>query len=161
MESHFWIRPWVNMEWASDWMSVRSTFKRLPGSPTLLAGITYRDIGNTTFTAPQAAPIRSNLGFGIGTRFDAGLVHITTSYDYTHALQAVDPRLRNHLGAEFKFTALSLYAGLNQVYLTYGMAFDVWAAKVSVVSYGQELGALAHQDPSRRYILRASFSLDF
>ena len=128
---------------------------------TLLAGASFKDIGNTSFTSAQASPIKQSLGIGFGSKHNFGLLKVTAAYDYQNITDATDWRARNHFGLEFKLPMITVYGGINQTFFTYGTAFDIWLIKFTLASYGQETGTFVRQNPTRRYILGLSMKLDF
>jgi hypothetical protein len=56
---------------------------------------------------------------------------------------------------------LSIQLGLNQTAFTAGMGFDLWALKVNVATYGEELGSYGGQRVDRRYLLSVGSSFGF
>ncbi len=119
----------------------------------LMAGFAATDVGDTTFgNGPQ--PSTMNVSIGAGLRYDFGGFGLIAAYDMRNLLQAADWRKKNHLGLELALPMLSLYGGLNQVYLTYGLSFDAWLFRVTASSYCEEQGGVAFQDPERRYAVR-------
>lgn len=125
---------------------------------TLTAGAAWTDIGDISFDS-SADPQKGNLSSGVALKYDPGLVSMILSYDYRHILDPVDWTMKQHLGLELKLPLFSVYAGLNQLYPTYGLSFDLWLAKLTAVSYMEELGSLYRQDTERRFLLQFDFSL--
>ncbi len=121
---------------------------------TLQAGAAFLDVGGTAFSSNLSSRQESNLSLGVAAVYESGLTRMTFSYDFSNITQSFDWRRKNHLGAEFGFTFLSLYAGMNEAYLTYGAAVNLWLFKIYAISYAEELGELIQQDANRRYLLR-------
>ena len=126
---------------------------------SLGTGVAITDIGDTAY-AGRAQSQRSTLAAGIGLKYKRSLFSFTLSYDYRHILQKTDWRQRNHLGAELAFPLLSIYGGVNQVYFSYGVGINLIFMKLYVISYGQELGTLIHQEPDRRYLIGLDFKFN-
>lgn len=122
-------------------------------------GASITDIANTKFSDPSAAPIPMNLGLGIGYKKDLHVFKFKADFDLRNLSQGGSFSTKTHLGLELDIPLLSFYAGLNQLYPTYGVSFDIWLAKISVLSYADELGYYYHQDTSRRYMLQVDFYL--
>jgi hypothetical protein len=119
----------------------------------LLAGAAMTDIGDITFGAGIDS-IKSNLSLGVAGRFLFPSGQVIVAYDYRHAMDPADWRKKNHVGAELALPLLSIYGGINQVYPTYGAAFDLWLVRVTAYSSAEEFGGLAQQAPVRTYVLK-------
>jgi hypothetical protein len=124
-------------------------------------GLAWTDIGDTTFSGGEPDPITSNLSMGVGAVWEAGKARVSLAYDYRHMLDETDWRKRNHLGTEIALPVLSLYAGLNQMNLTYGVGFDAWLFRVTALSYAEEIDPYLSQDASRRYMLKLALRAGF
>jgi hypothetical protein len=62
---------------------------------------------------------------------------------------------RIHLGLEYSLTKIvSLRAGVNQGYLTYGLGADTKKVQFDLLSYAEEVGNHSGQQKDRRYLLR-------
>jgi len=118
-----------------------------------MAGVAYTDVGDTNF-GNGPAPIKGNLSLGIAGSVGIRNTKITLALDKRHLLEQTDWRKKTHVGLEFGLPLVSLYAGISQVYLTYGLSFDLWLFKLTAASYAEEQGSFVHQDPVRRYMLR-------
>lgn len=125
---------------------------------TAMVGVAITEIGDLEFKS-TADPQPSNLSAGLALKYDMPLASIAITYDYRHILQEADWQKRTHFGTEIKLPMITLYAGLNQMYLTYGASFDAWLLKVTAVTYSEDLGATHGLDPDRRYLVR--FGLNF
>ena len=127
---------------------------------TVSAGVVYRDIGDTNFgSGPD--PIKGDLGYGLGARLNMGMLKITGDWDYSHLQDRTDWRKKNHFGLSFGLPFLSVFGGVDQVYLTYGAAVDVWLLRIAAASYAEELDSFVYQAPQRRWSLRVDFKLGF
>lgn len=125
-----------------------------PLSPNLQVsfGSSFRDVGDTAFTGSTSNQ-EGNLGFGTAVKYYFPALSVQLAYDYQNINRTLDWRLRNHLGLEVAFPVLKIYGGINQMYLTYGFALDLWILKITAVSYAEELGVQAGQNSDRRYLL--------
>lgn len=127
---------------------------------TVRAGASYSNIGDVTF-GNQAAILRGDLAAGVAVGFEQKSLRALLSYDYRNILQDTDWRKRSHLGLMLGVPILSLYAGLNQGYISYGLSADLWIFRVTAVSYGEERGATLFQFPERRYMAQVAVKLGF
>ena len=126
---------------------------------TLYAGLAMTDVGDTNF-GDGPDPIKANLSGGFAARYKLGAIHFKGIYDQRHILHVTDWRKKNHFGVEVELPMISLFAGINQVYPTYGMSFDAWIVKVTAASYVEEQGSFVYQDPERRWMLRLALKFD-
>jgi hypothetical protein len=100
----------------------------------------------------------------LGEHVDLGLAthigeHLTIAVDYVDLFTQIetddDVGKRLHLGFEYRFTdALSIRAGLNQGYLTYGVGFEKKNLQVDLLTYAEEIGSYAGQTDCRRFLFR-------
>jgi hypothetical protein len=126
---------------------------------SLLSGLSFTDIGSTSFSS-GADPQRMNSTFGLGVKYKGPDMTMTIAYDFSRIFDNVDWPKKSHLGAEFRFPMISVYAGLNQVSFTYGFGLDLWLFKLMYVSYGDSLGTLAGQDIERRSMVNLAMKFD-
>jgi hypothetical protein len=119
----------------------------------LSSGLAFTDIGDTVFGG-KASPQLGNLKAGVAAKYQYRYMGFLLAFDYHHILREIDWRKKNHLGLEVALPMLRVYGGVNQSFLTYGAAFKAWLFDVHLISYAEELGAFARQDPNRRYMLR-------
>ncbi len=104
----------------------------------------------------DARDLSEHVDLGMATRMGE---HLTIAVDYVDIFTQMetddDVGKRLHLGFEYRFTdALSLRAGLNQGYLTYGVGYEKKNIQVDLLSYAEEIGSYAGQTDSRRYLFR-------
>lgn len=124
----------------------------------LSAGSAFTNIGDMFF-AQEGDAQRGNLTFGVAARFNVGDFKILAAYDYRNALQDMDWRKKHRLGLEFTLPILTLQGGFNGPYLTYGVAFDLWALRIQATAYTEDLGPFVFQTPMQIYL--AQFLLKF
>jgi hypothetical protein len=126
---------------------------------SFMAGASWESIGGVSFSVPTAESQPGDLSLGVGARYEMPGMRYTIAYDMQHLDESTDMRMRQHFGMQFKLPLLSFSAGINEVSYTYGATVDIWLAKVSFVSYAEELAAEADIATERRYLLRVAFSL--
>lgn len=119
----------------------------------LQAGAAWTEIGGVSFGNDTAEPIAGNLSAGLSVRYEFAHIAATLAYDMRHITQSVDPRLRNHLGAELSIPLFKVYMGLNQIYPTFGFGFDLGVVQLLAVTYAEEMSSMAKINPERRYLL--------
>jgi len=127
----------------------------------LLSGVVMSDVGYTSFSnrAPRLAPY---LAGGIGLRLKRRDVVATLTYDYQRVTESVDWKKKNHLGLELKLPVISLYAGLNGLFIpTVGMGLNLAFAQFMVASTAQELGTTIGQNTERRIAAQVQLKFDF
>jgi hypothetical protein len=121
---------------------------------TLSSGLVYTDIGDTQFGASGADRLKANLAIGAAAQYEFSRLRAALAYDFRHILHETDWRKKSHIGIEFGLPLFSLYAGVNQVFLTYGAAIDVWFIKFTISTYAEEHGSFVYQSPERRWMMK-------
>jgi hypothetical protein len=131
-----------------------------------LFSVVWKNIGNTDFVlesgskAPQAIP--SEIILGSALEIDLPLVTITPAFDYKHLNRSdVQMGKKVHLGLEVELPLLSLRAGINQGYYTFGAGFSTGILKIDAATYGVEMGEYPGQMQDRRYVVQVTFELGF
>jgi hypothetical protein len=127
----------------------------LPLSPTI--GAAYLNLGDLDFGAFGSIPAQLNVGVAIRPKIGPVTVTVAADFvDVTHQLGSdEDNRKRTNLGAEAAlWNFLAVRVGLHQSYFSAGATVNLWAIKVDVATYGEELGAYGGQREDRRYIAR-------
>lgn len=146
------------------------------------SGITWHDIGNTSFgdanQVSRPERIDQNIIAGVALRLPIGGKvdrrkarrygegrspnHLTLAFDYSHLNKSWDqvqlPR-HFHYGLNLDLPIFSIQVGANQNALTYGAGIDLFGLKFSGASYAEEMGSFAGQKRDRRYLLSISGSL--
>lgn len=115
-------------------------------------GSAYTDVGNTSFGGEPETQM-GNFSVGTALKYYRPAFSITGAFDYSNIAQDVEGRQKMHYGVELQLSMLTIYMGINQVYFTTGVGFDVWLLRVMAVTYGQELGTDVFQDGNRRFML--------
>jgi hypothetical protein len=133
--------------------------RHLDRDTDVFAGASLTDIGNTRFSAGTARPIPTNPSIGFGLKKKTELLNFKAGIDFRNLDQDVRFCNKVHIGGETSLPLFDIYAGLNQLNLTYGMAFDIWVLKLTAFSYAEELGVGFHQEVSRRYTLQVDFNM--
>ncbi|MEK6704733.1 MAG: hypothetical protein AABZ06_03010, partial [Bdellovibrionota bacterium] len=121
-------------------------------------GMALTDIGNAAFDG-NADPQTSNMSTGLALTYKLPGLSTTFAYDYKHMLDSGDWKKKNHAGLEVALPFISVYGGMNQAYFTYGFSLDIWLFRLTALSYAEEQGAYALQDPERRYLLRLALKV--
>ncbi len=133
--------------------------KKISRVTSLMTGLSYTNVGDTTFASAKAEALRSNLSFGFAYKHKPRLAEYIIAFDFRNIDAPTDWRKKNHLGLELKWPIISLYGGVNQVYFTYGVTLDIWPGRVAVYSYAEELGTFVRQSYERRWVLQVSADL--
>ncbi len=121
-------------------------------------GSSLTDVFDTRFGG-KAETIPMNWSFGFGFKTSVEMFKITTGLDFRDLTATSDFMQKVHWGMSLSVPFIDFYLGLNQFYLTYGLGFDIWIARVSVVSSEMELGYRFRQNASRRYLVQFDFKL--
>jgi hypothetical protein len=125
----------------------------------LLGGAAMTDVGNTLFASGgNAQP--SNFSMGAGIRMRTREMQLTLSYAMQHAFDDIDWRKKMHIGLEVKLPILSLYAGMNQLYPTFGAALDLLFFKLLYTSYAEDLGVASGVQSERRHLVNVEVKFD-
>jgi len=128
----------------------------------LMAGTVYTNLGDVNFGTGSPAPdsVKGNWGIGFAAQYKMRDTKITVAYDYTSLLQETDWRKKNHMGLEIALPFLTLLGGINQTYISFGAAMNLWIMRITASSFGVENGSFAFQDGERRYQLRIDLKFD-
>lgn len=118
-------------------------------------GLTVQNLPEMDFGDAQDQKTQTNIGLALEKSFSKYKLQGALDYrDLTHAIGEDDdiPK-RLHMGLELQLPKiLSVRAGLNQGYSTYGLTLDLWIIKLDLASYTEEIGAHAGQRDDRRYV---------
>lgn len=126
---------------------------------SVMAGVAHTEVGDLNFgDGPDHQ--KGNLSFGFAFKYAFQRMRAILSYEYANMLADHDWRKKNHFGAEVSIPMLSLYGGVNQVYLTYGGAIDLWLIRLMVYTYTEERGNYVFIDPEKRWALQATLKFN-
>ena len=118
-------------------------------------GLTVQNLPEMDFGDAKDQQTQTNIGLALEKSLSKYKLLGALDYrDLTHAIGRDDdiPK-RLHMGLELQLPKiLSVRAGLNQGYVTYGLTFDFWIIKLDLASYTEEVGAHAGQRDDRRYL---------
>jgi hypothetical protein len=118
----------------------------------------FRKVGGTGDVPIQEMSINTGLSF----RQDFKILDYTLSFDLHPLNQGLDFLRTAHAGAEINLPLVSVLAGWNAGYLSYGAALKLWPVKLYVGFYGVELGVDYKQEPGKRAVIQLSlFELNF
>ncbi len=132
---------------------------RLPVLFTPAIGITVQNVRGINLD--KAGKISEQINAGIALKPPFPLGQLVLAADVVDLGKEVgsddDLYKRVHVGAEYApFGMLSLRAGLNQGYPTFGATLDLWLLKIAGAYYVEEIGAFAGQRDDQRYVVQAS-----
>ncbi|MGD9223952.1 MAG: conjugal transfer protein TraF [Desulfobacteraceae bacterium] len=118
-------------------------------------GLTIQNLPEMDFGQAQDQQTQTNIGLALEKRF--GNYKLLGALDYRDLTSAIeeddDIPKRLHMGVELQLPKiLSVRAGLNQGYVTYGLTLDIWLIKLDFAAYSEEVGAHAGQREDRRYV---------
>ncbi|MGZ3809391.1 MAG: hypothetical protein ACXVCE_15005, partial [Bacteriovorax sp.] len=137
------------------------------GRSLFTAGYSLLDIGGTRFTVTQGTksiPVQKMMAnAGMGFKQDFGLFDYTLSADMHPILGPVDFARQFHFGSEFSFPLISVLAGWNEGYLSYGATVKFWPVKITTGFYGVEVGSHYREQEAKRFVVYLSlfdFSID-
>jgi hypothetical protein len=132
-------------------------------SPTL--GVSIADFGGTEFEEfnvqgeatgkPDSRLPAVNVGFSMKP-WTSERQYVLAAIDVHQSNQPIHFSKKLNLGAEWGLgkQLLKVQVGLHQGYLTGGLQFDVGLLNIKLVSYAEELGAVAGTIEDRRYALQ-------
>lgn len=131
-----------------------------------ILGLTYLDVGDTTFDATEEVSVSDisgqlNWGMAFGQKFN--FFHYIISADLKYLQREMDFGQRFKAGAEIGFAGISLLAGVNGGYYSYGAKLDLGPINLIGGFYDLEIGRHYQQTKSSRMILYLSlfdFSFD-
>jgi len=136
----------------------------MPISKTLLVhgGLVYTNLGGPGFSVDGPDPLTGNLAAGVAFRTWVKQISMSLAMEMRHLLADADWRKKTHVGLGIDLpSGMGFWFGLNQTQLTYGAGVDFWLARLSVSSYGVDLGGYAFENTERRWVLRADVKLNF
>ena len=125
----------------------------------LYFGASLTDIGGTRFDVSTARAVTMNPSIGVGWVKNSDFIRFKAGLDLRNLDQETRFSNKLHFGTETSLPLFDIYAGMNQLNLTYGAAFDIWVLRITALSYAEELGVAFHQNTSRRYVLHVDFNL--
>ncbi len=121
-------------------------------------GVTWEDIGSTSFDSAQDNEQSINAGFAIHP--DIWKIKSAFAIDVRDINREIPLLSKLHVGVESKLPwLLALRAGLNQGYFTAGASLDLWVMELEGAMYFEEIGTSVRQDGNLRYAFRLSFNI--
>lgn len=130
---------------------------RSPGSTTVV-GLSILDVGDTRFkkaNASLAEVQKQEMSVNLGTSYnkDYKIFDATFAADFSNL---IDPRAdfasKLHFGTRLRLPLLSVYAGWNGGYVSYGVGIDFWLMHLKVGFYGTEVGSSFKEKESERVV---------
>lgn len=117
----------------------------------------WQDIGDTNFNTEDGVGFipREVAKVNVGTSFtlDIGFFYWKLALDLAPINQGLDPGRWLHVGTEIGFPFVSVMAGLNEGYLSYGVSVDLWFMEIVAGLYSVEVGESYRQKEGKRAIL--------
>jgi hypothetical protein len=137
-------------------------------APTL--GLSLTDIGGTAYTqidvqgeaVSAPAPAQPSLNMGLSFKpIQTARNYILAAIEMHSLNQPYSFSKKLNLGVEWGFgeKIIKVQAGLHQGYLTGGLQFDLGLINLRLVTYSEELGAVAGSVEDRRYALQLKLLL--
>ena len=139
------------------------------GNSQFIMGLSALDIGGTEFKVDKnpdnlkVASSRDQVNFGIAGGQDFKIFHYILSADVRSLNEEMEFGKRMRFGVELGIPGISLLAGINSGYYSYGAQFDIGFMKLMGGFYDMELGSRYKQVKSRRFVVSLSlfdFSFD-
>ena len=122
-------------------------------------GASVTDIADTKFSDSHAARIPMNVSLGVGYQKAFDFLKFKLAADLRNLNANTGFSNKTHVGVDVGIPLFDFYVGANQLNPTFGVAFDLWIVRVSLVSFAEELGVLYHQNTSRMTMLQVDLNL--
>ncbi|MES2616008.1 MAG: hypothetical protein V4591_11410 [Bdellovibrionota bacterium] len=120
-------------------------------------GMDYKWVIPANGVAPDSDPQQLDLGATTSFGTKKGRVKLFADYRDVTNIQNEHYTKHTHLGMEYNLENIfAVMAGLNQGYLTYGVALNVKIVSLEAGSYTEEMGDRPGQTPDARYFARVS-----
>ena len=129
-------------------------------------GLAVEDFGATTFTnssrlrvpSRQEQQINAGVAYGLNLPLSTIGFYFDVRQLYT---QNIDITKRIHFGMDVELVLLDLRAGFNEGYWTAGLTLKVLPLiDIDLVTYGEEIGAMAGQQQNRYYLIGLKLGMD-
>lgn len=133
--------------------------KKLGPTVSVSAGTSLTDVGDTKFSESRAMKIPMVWSLGVGFKKKLDAMNLSFALDVRDVLRRMALSNKINFGMEADLGFFNLQAGLNQLNPSYGVGFDLWILKLSVLSYAEELGPSYHQLSSRRGMIQINCNL--
>lgn len=124
-------------------------------------GAVVHDLTAQTFPGSNSNTILPSFHLGTSITYKAGFLDLIIAYDLQHITADTDFYKKNHYGLEVRMPILSVWAGFYQQNLAYGFGLNLWAAKVQMGMYTEELMTNRGLAPNQRYFISASAGIQF
>jgi hypothetical protein len=138
------------------------------GAGQFVVGLSALDITGTEYKVDEnprklkVADTRDQINLGLAGGHDFKYFHYILSADVRALNESMDFGKRLRFGAEVGVPGLSVMAGLNSGYYSYGASLDLALLKLTAGFYDIELGSKYKQLKSRRFVVYLSlFSFSF
>ncbi|MBI5179497.1 MAG: conjugal transfer protein TraF [Nitrospinae bacterium] len=126
-----------------------------------LGDMNFGDMTVTTLSSPLENKIKQSINLGAAASYSLAWASLTGAVDIKDIANNTstdsDKGKKLHVGLEAKLPKiLTLRAGWNQGYLSYGVGVDLWLLKLSYAYYKEEIGAYAGQREDARHVVQLS-----
>lgn len=123
--------------------------------PTL--GLVIQNIGDLDLG--DAGTLAQQVNAGVAIHPDFWILKTTLALEVNDLLKNVDAEedfyKRVHMGGELRFPyILSLRAGFNQGYRSFGATIDLWILQIQYANYKEEIGVVAGQREDERQVVQ-------
>lgn len=138
------------------------------GNSQFVFGLSALNVGGVKFREQssdnlQVSDIRDQVNLGMAAGQNSGLFHYIVSMDVRALNEQMDFGKRLRLGGRLGIPGVSLMAGVNSGYYSYGAMLDLAFMKLAAGFYDIELGSKYKQVQSKRFVIYLSlfdFSFD-
>ncbi len=118
-------------------------------------GLVVQNVGDLDLG--DAGEVPQQINVGISMHPDFWILKSTIAFDVIDITRNVEGEddfyKRVHMGGEIRFPyVLSLRAGINQGYPSFGATVDLWVIKIAYAYYKEELGVVVGQKDDERHV---------
>lgn len=126
----------------------------------------WQNFGGTSFRlttgTTKPAFLQNNLSLGFSSFLDLPGLDWTNAIEYRNYYDfSEDYGKKIHLGSELSIPFITLRAGINQGYTTYGLGLNLLIMDLDVAYYSEELGAYPGQDGQNRIMIGLKMDVGF
>ncbi len=126
-----------------------------------IGDMNFGDMTVSTQTAPIENKIKQSINIGGSVTKQLAFLNTTVAADLkdiaSNTSDDSDKGKRLHIGVEAKLPKiLTVRAGINQGYISYGLGVDFWLIKLSYAHYKEEVGGYAGQREDARHVVQLS-----
>lgn len=135
-----------------------------PFQPTFTA--VWQNFGGTSFrlTTGTTKPefLQNNLSLGFSSFLDLPGIDWTNAFEYrNYYAYSEDYGKKLHFGTELSIPFITIRAGINQGYTTYGLGLNLLIMDLDLAYYNEELGEYPGQDGQNRIMVGLKMDVGF